>query len=244
MSQVKLIVSNWKMNLNFVEAKKLIQQIIQIKSEKSKVKHIVCPQFLLIPFVSNLIINNKIEIGAQDCHFKKKGAFTGDNSIELIKKSKCKYVIVGHSERREYHKETNEIIRQKVDIIISERIKPILCIGESVNHRKARKYLQVLKEQLKKCIPEKLSEIIIAYEPIWAIGTGLTPRIEEILEVQYFIKNFLIEYKKIPKIIFLYGGSVDSNNFNKIINNSHIDGALIGGASLKIKEMKKILTFC
>ena len=244
MSEYKLIVSNWKMNLNFNEAKSLVKRLMQLKLDNSNIKQVVCPQFLLIPLISDLTKSSKIEVGAQDCHFEENGAFTGENSVKLIKKINCKYIIVGHSERRQHQKETNDLVKRKVINILKNKIKPILCIGESLEDRENGKYLKFLKNQLIECIPEALSEIIIAYEPIWSIGTGFTPSIEEIFEVQNFIKTFLIEYKEIKKLTFLYGGSINSNNFNKIINNSYVNGALIGGASLRFQEMKKILTIC
>ena len=244
MSEYKLIVSNWKMNLNFNEAKSLIKRLMQLKLDNSNIKQVVCPQFLLIPLISDLTKFSKIEVGAQDCHFEENGAFTGENSVKLIKKINCKYIIVGHSERRQHQKETNDLVKRKVINILKNKIKPILCIGESLEDRENGEYLKFLKKQLIECIPEALSEIIIAYEPIWSIGTGITPSTEEIFEVQNFIKNFLIEYKEIKKLTFLYGGSINSNNFNEIINNSYVNGALIGGASLRFQEMKKILTIC
>ena len=243
MNQDKLIVSNWKMNLNFAQAKELINNYNKISLKNRNVKNIICPQFLLIPFVSELIKKKDILLGAQDCHFIKSGSFTGDSSVELIKKMNCKYVITGHSERREFHFETNNLIRKKVELILSEDLRPILCVGESINERKSRNHIDTIKEQLNICVPENLKEIIIAYEPIWSIGSGIIPKIDEIIEMKEIVMNFLKNRKKIKKIFFLYGGSVDSTNFKFIMQNTNVNGALIGGASLKFKEMNKILTF-
>ncbi len=244
MSQVKLIVSNWKMNLNFIQTRKLINGLKKIKFNSSTTKNIICPQFLLIPLVSELIKKTNILVGAQDCHQNTAGAFTGDTSVELLKKMNCKYVIVGHSERRQYHNETDDIIKQKVDLILSFGIKPIICVGESLKDRKNKKYTKVIKEQLSNCIPFGLNNVIIAYEPIWSIGTGLVPTIEEIVEIHDLTTNFLKKSKKINQLNFLYGGSVNADNFMDIMQNTNINGALIGGSSLKINEMNKILTFC
>ncbi len=242
MAQVKLIVSNWKMNLNFVQAKVLVEKLKKIKSKDSSIINIICPQFLLLPLVSNLIKESKLILGAQDCHYYTHGAFTGDTSIKLIKKIGCKYIIAGHSERRQYHFETDKIIRQKVDMILFERLKPIICVGESANDRKNKNYLNILKQQLKQCVPSDLDEIIIAYEPVWSIGSGLIPKVEEIKEVKDFINKFIKNSKNIEKVTFLYGGSVSSQNLGEIFKYSQVDGALIGGSSLKIEEMNKILT--
>ena len=242
MSQVKLIVSNWKMNLNFKEAKILINNLKKINFKTTHPINIICPQFILLPLVSNLLLKSSFILGAQDCHYKKKGAFTGDTSIELIKKIGCKYIIVGHSERRQQHKETDKTVKKKVDLILFEKLKPIICIGESEIERKKKSYLKILQKQLDICVPKNLNEIIIAYEPIWAIGTGLTPTLQEIIEVKEFVYDFLKNNKNINKVIFLYGGSVNAQNAKDILIGANVDGSLIGGSSIKIEEMNKILT--
>ncbi len=242
MSQVKLIVSNWKMNLNFKEAKILINNLKKINFETTPPINIICPQFILLPFVSDLLRKSSFILGAQDCHYKKKGAFTGDTSIELIKKIGCKYIIVGHSERRQQYKETDKVVKKKVDLILFENLKPIICIGESEIERKKKNYLKILQKQLDICVPKNLNEIIIAYEPIWSIGTGLTPTTQEIIEVKEFVHNFLKDIKNISQVIFLYGGSVNAQNAKDILIEAKVDGSLIGGSSIKIEEMNKILT--
>ena len=243
MSQVKLIVSNWKMNLNISQARTLTNKLKEIKIKNKLIKNIICPQFILLPIISNIIKESNILLGAQDCHYKKFGAYTGDTSIELIKEIGCKYVIIGHSERRDYKGETNNIIREKAQLVISEKLKPIICIGESLEERKNNKYISILEEQLKTCIPDYLDEIIIAYEPIWSIGTGLVPTVDEIKEIKNFTCEYVFQSKKISKIFFLYGGSVNSKNIYEIFKLSDVNGALIGGSSLKFEEINKILTF-
>jgi len=243
MSQVKLIVSNWKMNLNISQARTLTNKLKKIKIKKNLIKNIICPQFVLLPIISNIVKDSNILLGAQDCHYKKFGAYTGDTSIELIKEIGCKYIIIGHSERREYKGETNDIVREKAELVISEKLKPIICIGETLEERKKNKYKKILEEQLKICIPNNLDEIIIAYEPIWSIGTGLIPTVDEIKEIKNFTCDYVFKSKKISKIIFLYGGSVNSENIFEIFKLSDVNGALIGGSSLKFEEINKILTF-
>ncbi len=243
MSQVKLIVSNWKMNLNITQARALINKLNKINIQNSLIRNIICPQFILLPIIANISKKSDILLGAQDCHYKKSGAYTGDSSIELIKEVGCKYVIIGHSERRQYHFETDSIIRKKAELVISEKLKPIICIGESLKVRKKKQYIKVLEKQLNDCVPYNLDEIIIAYEPIWSIGTGLVPTEEEINEIKSFTYDFIHKTKNIPKIFFLYGGSVNSDNIKKIFKISAINGVLIGGSSLKFEEINKILTF-
>ena len=243
MNEVKLIVSNWKMNLNFSQSRSLIQKLKKINYSSKRIKNIICPQFLLIPSVGEHIKSSKILLGAQDCHFKENGSFTGETSLDLLKKMNCKYIIVGHSERRSFQYESNLIIRKKVDFILSLKLKPIVCVGESLNDRKNKRYINIVEKQLDECIPNNIQEIIIAYEPIWSIGTGVTPSIEEITEMIVFLNDYLKNIKNIRNNKILYGGSVSAENFKKLVDNTNADGALIGGASLKFNEMKKILTF-
>ena len=240
MAKNTLIVSNWKMNLNLFCAQKLISKLKSLKISKN-VKNIICPQYLLIPHVRNLIKSSQIILGAQDCHSEEKGSFTGDSSISLIKEYGCKYVIVGHSERREYHREENFDVKKKINIVIKNNITPIVCVGESFLLRQKKSYLKFICKQLEECIPINLKQLIIAYEPIWAIGSGLTPTIDDIIEVKESCTNFLKKNKKINEIKFLYGGSVNSQNFFQIRDECKVHGALIGGASLLEKEITKIL---
>ena len=157
MNQDTLIVSNWKMNLNFDSATQLINKIKKIKfPNSSKIKNIVCPQFLLIPHVRDLIQSSQIILGAQDCHSEEKGSFTGASSISLIKEYGCKYVIVGHSERREYHKEENFDVKKKINIAIKNNITPIVCVGESFLLRQKKSYLKFICKQLEECIQKNL----------------------------------------------------------------------------------------
>ena len=244
MNEVKLIVSNWKMNLNFSQSLILVQKLKQINYNSKRIKSIICPQFLLIPSVGEEIKSCEILLGAQDCHFKKNGSFTGETSLDLLKQMDCKYIITGHSERRSFQYESNLTIRKKVDYILSYKLKPIVCVGESLEDRKKTRYIKIIEKQLDECIPNNVQDIIIAYEPIWSIGTGITPSVEEVTEMIIFLRGYLKNKKNIKNSKILYGGSVSSENFNKLVNNTEADGALIGGASLKFSEMKKILTFC
>ncbi|MBK93997.1 MAG: triose-phosphate isomerase, partial [Rickettsiales bacterium] len=178
-------------------------------------------------------------LGAQDSHYKLSGAFTGDTSSELLKYFNCEYVILGHSERRQYHNETYNTVKQKILTAVSVKIKPIICVGETLDERKKKNYKKVIEDQLEKCIPTNLKEVIIAYEPIWSIGTGIIPKYSEIEEISNIIYEFLKKKKIRPKI--LYGGSVNKKNFKNIITIKNICGGLIGGASLNPHELIEMI---
>ena len=244
MSHNTLIVSNWKMNFNFIKAKKLVTNLKKIKYNKDKLTNVICPQFLLLPTLNEALIKSDFILGAQDIHFELNGAYTGDTSIELIKEYNCKYSIVGHSERRALHNESNRMIKKKVKLCLDNFVIPILCVGESIEQRKKKTYKDFILKQLTECIQNiECSQLVIAYEPIWSIGTGIIPKVEDIIEISELIFSFL-KKKKIEKFQILYGGSVNSTNFKEINSIEKINGALIGGASLKIDEMEKILTSC
>lgn len=244
MSHNTLIVSNWKMNFNFIQAKDLVTKLKKIKYNKVKLTNVICPQFLLLPTLNEVLFESDIILGAQDMHFDLNGAYTGDTSIELIKDYNCKYSIIGHSERRTLHNESNIIIKKKVKLCLDNFVIPILCVGESIEQRKKNTYKDFILKQLTECIQKiKCSELVIAYEPIWSIGTGIIPKVEDIIEISELIFSFL-KKEKIEKFQILYGGSVNSSNFKEINSIEKINGALIGGASLKIDEMEKILTSC
>ncbi len=234
-----LIVANWKCNpKSLSEAKELLEKVINGINEEEVV---ICPPSVFI----NSLIDNRISFGAQNC-FEKEGAFTGENSISMLEDSGVKYVILGHSERRNIFKETNEEINSKLIKVLESKIIPILCIGEKREEREEGKTFEVLSEQLDICLdnvscPEK---IILAYEPIWAIGTGKFAEIKDIKEVRAFIKEFLTKKfnQEVSDIIkILYGGSVDSSNVNSYITEAQMDGVLVGGASLKADEFLKLI---
>ena len=242
MQKKTFIIANWKMNLSVNDAHKFIKKLDKLTYTKKKSKEIVvCAQFLLLPGLSKLFRAN-ILLGSQDCHHELQGAYTGDSSIDLIKFFKCKYVIVGHSERRKYHFESNYLVKKKIDLISIKNLIPILCVGESLEERKKNKYKDKIYEQLNESISNKIKKLIVAYEPIWAIGTGKIPSYEEISEISNLIKDFFVKFRKNCNLSIIYGGSVDSLNFRKISEIQNINGALIGGSSLKYNELKKIIS--
>lgn len=235
----KIIVANWKMNpKNLLMAKKLFyslkREIKKIVKILKKIEIVICPPFLYLPFLKSK--NVFFKLGAQNVFWEKKGAFTGEISPLMLKEFGVDYVIVGHSERRNILKETDEMINKKLKILLELKFHPILCIGESEKERKRKKTYFVLKKELKKAFkniaPTPL--ILIAYEPIWAIGTGKACEPKEALEVLNFLKRLF------PKNKVLYGGSVNSSNASDYIKVG-FDGLLVGGASLDWKEFLSIV---
>jgi triosephosphate isomerase len=209
-----------------------------------EVKIIICPADCYLNEVDTMAPNNVIR-GAQNISFNSDGAYTGEVSSSMLKDLNVEYVIIGHSERREYHAETNEIIRKKFNSAVSNNLKPILCVGESLDQRQKEETFNHLESQIVSVInKEVLSNhpFIIAYEPIWAIGTGETATPEIANEVHIFIQETLDKIDSIQskKIAIIYGGSVNSNNAYDLFKMSHINGALIGGSSLDANEFNKI----
>jgi len=234
-----LIIANWKCNpKNIKEAKELLEKVITGVDNEEVV---ICPPSIFLPS----LINDQILFGAQNC-FDKEGAFTGENSISMLEDLGVKYVIIGHSERRNIFKETNEEINTKLIKVLESKITPILCIGEKREEREEGKTFEILGEQLDICLnnisnPER---IILAYEPVWAIGTGKFAEIKDIEEVRAFIKEFLtnkFNQEVANNIKIIYGGSVDSNNVHSYIAEAQMDGVLVGGASLKADEFLKLI---
>ena len=236
----KLIIANWKMNLfyknAFIFCKKIILNMKNIKNN-----FIICPPSILLSQL-NITFKN-INFGAQDCHYKNSGAFTGDISPLMLKKIKCKYVIIGHSERREYHHEDNKIIKEKIFAALKNNLIPIICIGENLNVKKRNATKGFISKQLNSVLPKNnKKKIIIAYEPIWAIGSGKTPSLEEISDLHIYIKKVIVNLNSSYKNTkILYGGSVNKKNSINFLKNINIDGLLVGGASLNFNSFYSIL---
>ena len=187
----------------------------------------------------------EIAFGAQNCHYEKFGAYTGDISAAMLKNINCKYVIVGHSERRIHHFENSIVLKKKIECVLNAGLIPIYCIGEDVNIKKNGKTKNHLLTQLSKTLPKKnKKKIVVAYEPIWAIGTGRTPTVNEIEDINLYIKKIItkinLSYKKTN---ILYGGSVDKHNSSIFLDNNNIDGLLIGGSSLNFLTFSSILSY-
>ena len=245
---VKYIVGNWKMNLLSRQAVLLSSEISHSLStyKVNKCRVIICPTFTsLLQVYSN--ISDFISLGAQDCSDMDQGAYTGDISADMLADIGCKYVILGHSERRKYHNESSEKIHDKVLMAYKNNIVPIVCVGESLEEKNTNKTFEILEKQLMESIPRQNQNIdlIVAYEPVWAIGSGLKPKEEEINQVGKFIRKFIVDkFMFTKRVKVLYGGSVTESNCHDIVSLDNIDGLLVGGASLKAKSFVDIIKIC
>lgn len=237
-----LIVANWKLNpINKKEAKELFERIKKGVSKIKGVEVVICPPFVFLPLLKGLTL------GAQNVYFEENGAFTGEISVVMLKDLGVKYVIIGHSERRKYFNETDELINKKIKKVLSVNLTPILCIGETAEEKNSGKKSDVLKRQLKEGLKgvsrDEIKKIIIAYEPIWAIGTGKNCSIDETMSSVLFIKKIvskLYNREIADNMRILYGGSVKSDNSALYVKNAGANGLLVGGASLNAEEFVKI----
>ena len=247
-----IIAGNWKMNTTINESIDISKNIVSSVNKISKLKSniIICPPFTNIYCVANEAknsINNNVFIGAQNCYFEAKGAFTGEISIDMLKSLGCKYIIVGHSERRAYFKETNSDINKKIKSIIGNNLNTILCIGETLEQREKGIMFDVLRQQLDECLMDiaenNMKDIIIAYEPIWAIGTGVSASTNEIDEAHNWLRSYFLEkYSNLGKEIYLlYGGSLNDKNAPEILAIENVNGGLIGSASLSPEKFISII---
>ena len=234
------IIGNWKMNGSGKEVKLVSRFADFLDKHKIAADVMICPPATLIGRAGGAIKGSKLKIGAQNCHVAASGAYTGDVSASMLKDAGAKAVIVGHSERRAGYDETDKQVRQKAQAVIEQGLQSIICVGETRQQFNKGQTLQVVGRQLRGSIPSSATpqSTLIAYEPVWAIGTGLTPTLEEINTTHEFIKN---HNSKFADYKILYGGSVKANNAKEIVSLSNVDGALIGGASLKADDFTKII---
>jgi triosephosphate isomerase len=243
--RVPMIAGNWKMHTTVEEA---IELVIKMRYELDRIDNVdkvICPPFISLDAIKTRLQGSTIKLGAQDIHYEEKGAFTGEISPQMVA-SLCDYVIVGHSERRQHFNETIEIVDKKVKAAMKVGLKPILCIGESPEENKAGKTEEILTRQLSSPSARLylIGGIIIAYEPIWAIGTGVPATGEQANQTIGFIRSYIAEEqgKNIAQEVrILYGGSVTAENIAEFVKQPEIDGALVGGASLKASEFLSIV---
>lgn len=234
-----IIIGNWKMNKNLDQALSLVKEIVTKDLDES-VEKVICVPYLYVNEIRKILEKSDIEIGVQNMYFEKKGAFTGEISPTMLKSCGVKYVILGHSERRNIFKETDDLINKKVISTLENDLIPILCCGETLNERKENKEKEVIENQIKKALlevdREKISKIIIAYEPIWAIGTGVVASLEDAENMCKYIRSILFKLYKdqANKVRIQYGGSVKQENIKDLMKQENIDGALVGGASLDV----------
>ena len=236
-----LIAGNWKLNCNIEEAKDLSNSILNILRDKDLSTDVALfPPNIYIDTVKNIVNNSKIYIGAQDCSIHISGAYTGDVSAQMLNDMKCKYIIVGHSERRIGKNETNNDVALKAKNVMENKMCPIICVGEDSKDRDAGNALNFIEKQLNESIPKNYKDFIIAYEPIWAIGSGKIPTIDSINEMFNMIRQWLLNNGIDNNTKILYGGSVNKENAKEIFSCRDLGGLLIGGVSLKAQEFSEI----
>lgn len=239
------IAGNWKMNTMLAEAVGLVKEMRQGLDAVAGVEKAVCPPFISLEAVKKVIEGSSIKLGAQNLYFEEKGAYTGEISPSMLADI-CELVIIGHSERRQYFGETGEVVNQKIQAALKVGLKPILCIGEKLEEKEAGRTEEVVSEQLGSSLSgiDSVDDLIIAYEPIWAIGTGRAATGEQANETIGFIRHNVAKlYNEdiAQKTRILYGGSVNASNTAEFLSQPEIDGALVGGASLKANEFISIV---
>jgi len=244
-----IIAGNWKMYMTPSEAVNLVRELIPLVKD-SNTEVVVIPPFVDLTVVEKEINGTNISLGAQNMYWEEKGAFTGEVSPLMLKEIGVKYVIIGHSERRQYFGETDETVNKKVLSALDHGLMPIICVGESLSQREAGKAFEIVENQTKealKNVPEKeIEKIVIAYEPIWAIGTGKTATSKDANEVIKLIRSTVSKLygSEISQLVRIqYGGSVKPNNAAELMAESDIDGALVGGASLVATDFAKIVNY-
>ncbi|MGB7055887.1 MAG: triose-phosphate isomerase [bacterium] len=236
-----IIAGNWKMNKEPGESRALVQELMALTGDVKGRIMIVIPPFTSLPSVGELIRNSRFKLGAQNMHWERSGAFTGEISGLFLKAVGCEYVVIGHSERRHIMGETDEVINKKLKAALEIGLIPIMCVGEKEEEREAGKTEAVIQRQIVKGLQDIENEahkIVFAYEPVWAIGTGKTATPQQVVEVHSFIRGMLRK----PSTI-LYGGSVKPENVDSLMKEEEIQGALVGGASLKPDGFARIIKF-
>lgn len=247
----KIVAANWKMSLNFKEGIQLAKDVTKLIKEKvnNDVEIILAPPFLYMTEIAKIIDEKSIKLSAQNCSMHNNGAYTGEVSASMISSIDIGYTIVGHSERREYQQEDNTKVLEKIKRSLENNIKPIVCIGEKLDERVAGNHFNIVEEQLEECIynltmNEFCNNIIIAYEPVWAIGTGKNATPEEVQEMHAYIREILLnrfgeDIAESTSII--YGGSIKPANAKELFAQEDVDGGLIGGAALDAKSFAEII---
>jgi triosephosphate isomerase len=250
--RIVMIAGNWKMNLSVEESMTLVRAIGEGINELAGVEVLVAPPFTNIPAVKETIGSAPILLAGQNMHWEESGAFTGEISPRMLVESGCTHVILGHSERRSLFHETNEMVDRKAEAAVEAGLIPIICIGETIQEREAGNTFDVIREQLEGSLKnyrdkgKMPSSTILAYEPVWAIGTGKTATPEQAQEVHRFIRQWIsdnFDEDTADRVRILYGGSVKPDNATDLMSRPDIDGALVGGASLKADSFMGIIKF-
>jgi len=253
MKRKPMIAGNWKMHMTLEESQALIRGILERTQEidTNAVDILVAPPFTSLTTAADMLKSSSIFLAGQNMHWEEKGAFTGEISPVMLKDTGCTHVIIGHSERRQYFNETNDTVNRKLQSALAHGLTPILCVGETLEQREAEQTFSVIEEELHQGLQgltsEQVQSMIIAYEPIWAIGTGKTASPEQAEEVHGFIRGWLTS-RMTPKVgeavRILYGGSVKPENIEGLMTMENIDGGLVGGASLKADSFAQLIIRC
>jgi len=245
-----ILAGNWKMNMTATQAKELASKLIPLVANAKDRDIVLGPPFTSIPVVAEAIKGTNIGLSAQNLHWEDKGAFTGEISAEMLLDSGCKYVIIGHSERRQYFGETDETVNKKVKQALKKGLLPIMCCGETLAEREANRLIEIISRQvtggLKDLTTDDMKKVVIAYEPVWAIGTGKTATPEQANEVHALIRKTvqgLYTAEIAEGLRIQYGGSVTPDNVSQLMAKPDIDGALVGGASLKPESFAALVNF-
>ncbi len=245
-----IVAGNWKMNCTIPEGKKLASEVIHMVEDEvnNDAEVILIPPFVHLTSIHSLIGSSKVLLGAQNCHQNQSGAFTGEVSAAMLVSSGATHVILGHSERREYFGETEELLEEKVKFALENNLTPIFCCGEKLDVRESNGHEKLVGEQIEKALfrlsADQIKKVVIAYEPVWAIGTGVTASAEQAQEMHAFIRKRIADkYNEAVanEISILYGGSVKPDNAKEIFSQPDVDGGLIGGASLKSRDFTNIV---
>ncbi len=239
----QIVAGNWKMNKTFPEGVELINDIKDKDNTNENVSLIIAPPFILVKKAAHILKESKISVAGQNCANQEQGAYTGEVSAQMIKSTGASYVILGHSERRAYYHETDEIINTKIKLCLKNELTPIVCCGEVLEERENNKHFEVVAKQIKGMFEEitadQFKNIIIAYEPVWAIGTGKTATPGQAQEIHHFIRETIKNSygsKIADDLSILYGGSCKPSNAKELFANPDVDGGLIGGASLNTED--------
>jgi triosephosphate isomerase (TIM) len=250
MNRTPLIAGNWKMYKTGPEAVGTAMELARLCSNIQDVEVMIAPTFLSLPLVAAKVADTNIKIGAQNLYFENQGAFTGEVSADMIKAAGAQYVIIGHSERRQYFNETDSAVQKKIQAAINSGLKPILCIGETKAQRDDEKTFLTLDKQvsdgLKSFGLDELKDLVLAYEPVWAIGTGKTASVDQISQVHQYLRSLLEKlFSKdlADQTRILYGGSVKPENAKDLMGIEDVDGALVGGASLDADKFINIIKY-
>ena len=246
----KIVAGNWKMNLDYEQGLSLFSEIVNMVKDEvvGNQEVVVCSPAIHLHSLRQLTNSKKVSVGAQNIYQAESGAYTGEVSAAQVRSTGAEYVILGHSERRAYFDETDEVLAEKVNVALKNSLKPIFCIGETKDQREAGEFFNVIQEQLEKGVfhlsASEFAKVVLAYEPVWAIGTGLTASPEQAQEVHAFIRNSIAKAytdEVADATTILYGGSCNPTNAKELFSQTDIDGGLIGGASLKSRDFLDIV---